>query len=137
MPAGISRQSGRQHRWPTSAQRLMVKLKLAINPHKTRGLRYPEESFVFPGYRKGCNYRPNARGATIGSRPGKASVQGFCSRISEQTHRRHVGQDAEEMVERLWAAYGLLRLVPKTKTLPGAGMCSGRKAGCGNTTRPV
>ncbi len=66
---------------------------------------------MFPGYRMGRNYRPNGRVATIGTRPGKASVQGFCGRISEQTHRRHVGQDAEEMVERLnrmlfgWSQY--------------------------------
>ena len=58
-----------------AAQRLVVKLKLAINPHKTRGLRYPEESFVFPGYRMGRNYRPNGGGhywlpAGQGERPG-------------------------------------------------------------------
>ncbi len=174
-----------------AAERLMVKLKLAINPHKTRCLRCPEDSFVFLGYRIGRNYRPNGRGAYIGTRPSKASVQGICSRISAQTHRRHVGQDAEEMVERLnrmlsgwsqyfrlgqvspsyraidahaagrlrrwlcrkhkvqtgkyvrfseqqlWDHYGLLRLVPKTKMLPGAKACSRRKAGCGKTARPV
>ncbi len=65
-----------------AAQRLMVKLKLAINPHKTRGLWHPEESFVFPGYRMGRNYRPSGRGPLLA--PGRARRVSRASLQSDQ-----------------------------------------------------
>ncbi len=83
-----------------AAQRLMVKLKLAINPHKTRGLRCPEESFMFPGYRMGRNYRPNGSGPAIGTRPGKASVQGFSAVGSVS---RRIGVKWGRMLKRWWS----------------------------------
>ena len=51
------------------------------------------------------------RGRYIGTRPSKASVQGICHRISEQTACGRTWMDAEEVVGRLnrmisgWANY--------------------------------
>ena len=157
-----------------AVRRLMDSLKLPVNDHKTRCLRCPEEPLAFLGYRIGRNYRPQGRGACIGTRPSKASVQGICRRISEQTARRHGLLSTEDMVrrlnrmlsgwaeydnlgqvspaykavdthatrrlrqwlcrkhkvrsgefvhfldERLWNDYGLIRLAPRTKSLPWA-----------------
>ena len=75
----------------TAVNRVMERLKLPVNAQKTRCLRCPEESLEFLGYRIGWNYRPMGRGRYIGTRPSKASVQGICHRISEQTApRTHV-----------------------------------------------
>ena len=59
----------------TAVERLMGGLKLTVNEQKTRCLRCPEEPIEFLGYRIGRNYRPHGKGAYIGTRPGKASVQ--------------------------------------------------------------
>jgi len=67
------------------AQALMKKLKLKLNPQKTRYLRCPEEPFEFLGYRIGWNYQPNGQGDYIGTRPSPSSVQSICRKISEQT----------------------------------------------------
>ena len=42
-------------------------------------VRWPEEPLEFLGCRIGRNYRPGGRGAYIGTRPGKESIQGICS----------------------------------------------------------
>ena len=92
-------------------ERLMEVLKLPVNERKTRCLRCPEEAFEFLGYRIGRNYRPHGQGSYIGTRPGKASVQGICRKISETTATGHVWLPPEVMVERLnrkmsgWANY--------------------------------
>ena len=63
------------------------------------------------GYRIGRNYRPHGKGAYIGTRPGKASVQSICRKISEMTAPQHGWKSMEEMVEGLnrtmsgWANY--------------------------------
>ena len=94
-----------------AVNRLMERLKLPVNARKTRCLRCPEEPIEFLGYRIGWNYRPTDGSRYIGTRPSKASVQGICRRISEQTDRVYVGRSAEEVVERLnrmmsgWANY--------------------------------
>ena len=94
-----------------AVRHLMDRLKLPVNEQKTRCLRCPEEPIEFLGYRIGRNHRPNGSGAYIGTRPGKASVQGICRKVSEQTARRHVLMSAEDMVKRLnrtltgWANY--------------------------------
>ncbi len=86
-------------------------LKLPVNARKTRCLRCPEEPFEFLGYRIGRNYRPNGKGAYIGTRPSKASVQGICRKISEWTAPRYGQMSREEMIEHLnrsmtgWANY--------------------------------
>ena len=95
----------------TGVEQLMDGLKLTVNTQKTRCLRCPEESFEFLGYRIGRNYSPRGRGAYIGTRPSKASVQSICRKISEMTARRHGGKSMEEMVKGLnrtlsgWANY--------------------------------
>ena len=81
-------------------ERLMAGLKLPINEQKTRCLRCPEESFEFLGYRIGRNYRPNGKGAYIGTRPSKASVQGICRKMSELTRPRYGYLPVGEIVTR-------------------------------------
>ena len=95
----------------TAVERLMGGLKLTVNEQKTRCLRCPEEPIEFLGYRIGRNYRPHGKGAYIGTRPGKASVQSICRKISEMTAPQHGWKSMEEMVEGLnctmsgWANY--------------------------------
>ena len=107
-----------------AVNRLMERLKLPVNARKTRCLRCPEEPIEFLGYRIGWNYRPTDGSRYIGTRPSKASVQGICRRISEQTDRRYTGRSAEEVVARLnrmlngWANYFTLGQVsPAYKAL--------------------
>ena len=94
-----------------AVERLMEGLKLPINEEKTRCLRCPEEAFEFLGYRVGRNYRPHGKGTYIGTRPGKASVQSICRRISELTAARYEWRSVEVTVADLnramlgWAYY--------------------------------
>ncbi len=91
--------------------RMMDQLKLPVNMQKTRCLRCPDEALEFLGYRIGTNYRRNGRGACIGTRPSRSSVQGICRKISEQTARQYGLLEHDEMVRRLnwmlsgWANY--------------------------------
>ena len=84
---------------------------LRVNDQKTQCLRCPDEAIVFLGYRLGLNYRRNGTGAYIGTRPSKASVQGICRKISEQTVARFGLMASEDMVLKLnrmlsgWANY--------------------------------
>ena len=88
-------------------ERVMDRLKLPINEQKTRCLRCPEEPLEFLGCRIGRTYRPNGMGSCIGTRPGKASVQGICRRISGQTAAKHGLMLTGEMVQRLnWMLSG-------------------------------
>ena len=84
-----------------AVERLMAGLKLPVNERKTRCLRCPEEAFEFLGYRIGRNYRPNGKGAYIGTRPSKASVQSICRKISDMTKPRYGPLSSEVVVERL------------------------------------
>ena len=87
--------------------RMMDRLKLPVNMQKTRCLRCPDEALEFLGYRIGTNYRPNGKGAYIGTRPSRSSVQSICRKISEQTARRYGMLDSGEMVRRLnWMLSG-------------------------------
>ena len=90
---------------------LMGRLKLTINQRKTRCLSCPDEPMEFLGYRFGWNYRPNGGAAYVGNRPSKASIQGICRRISEQTERRSLLKEPAQVVTALnrnlsgWAQY--------------------------------
>ena len=90
---------------------IMHRLQLPINARKTRCVRCPQEPFGFLGYRIGRNFRPGGKGAYIGTRPSKKSVQSICRKISEQTAARYGLLSIEQMVERLnwilsgWANY--------------------------------
>ena len=81
--------------------RIMEHLKLPVNMQKTRCLRCPDEALEFLGYRIGTNYRHNGKGAYIGTRPSKSSVQGICRKISEQTASCYGTVESEQMVKRL------------------------------------
>ena len=85
----------------TAVERLMASLRLPVNERKTRCLRCPEAPLEFLGYRIGRTYRPTGKGAYIGTRPSKASVQSICRRISDMTARRHCWQSPEAIVESL------------------------------------
>ena len=63
--------------------RMMEKLKLPVNMQKTRCLRCPDEALEFLGYRIGTNYRPNGKGAYIGTRPSRSRQE----LISLSTHK--------------------------------------------------
>ena len=94
-----------------AVERIMGKLRLPINPAKTRCVRVPEEPLEFLGYRIGRNYRPGTGAPYVGTRPSPASVQSICRKISEVTARRYGLLDAEVVVGRLnramrgWANY--------------------------------
>ena len=94
-----------------AVERLMASLRFPVNARKTRCLRCPEAPLEFLGYRIGRTCRPTGKGAYIGTRPSKASVQSICRRISDMTARRHCWQSPEAMVDRLnrnmtgWANY--------------------------------
>jgi len=94
-----------------AVRRIMDSLKLAINDDKTRCLGCPDEALEFLGYRIGRNYRPKGRGAYIGTKPSKASVQSICRKVSAQTAAKYGLMSSEDMVRRLnwilsgWANY--------------------------------
>ncbi len=94
-----------------AVEQLMAGLKLPVNERKTRCLRCPEEAFEFLGYRIGRIHRPTGTGSYIGTRPGKASVQSICRRISVMTTPRYGRLASEVVVGRLnrtitgWANY--------------------------------
>ena len=94
-----------------AVKRIMNRLHLPINDQKTQCLRCPDEAIAFLGYRIGLNYRRNGTEAYIGTRPSKASVQGICRNISEQTAARFGLMASEDMVLKLnrmlsgWANY--------------------------------
>ena len=94
-----------------AVERLTAGLKLAVNERKTRCLRCPQEAFEFLGYRIGRFHRLTGKRSYIGTRPGKASVQSICRKISEMTTRHYGLLASEVVVERLnrtitgWANY--------------------------------
>ena len=90
-----------------AVRQIMGGLKLAVNDDKTRCLRCPEEALEFLGYRIGRNYRPQGKGAYIGTRPSKASVKSICRKISAQTAAKYGLMAPEIMVRRLnWMLSG-------------------------------
>ena len=103
---------------------IMDRLKWPLNEQQTRCWRCLQEPLVFLGYRMGRHDRPNGRGACSGTRPGKASVQSICRRVSEPTARRQVTKTGEDMVEKLnrrlsgWAnSYGLGQVSPACRAV--------------------
>ena len=98
---------------------MMARLKLTVNESKTHVCRVPAETFNFLGYTFGRCYSPKTGRAYLGTRPMQKKVQKLCESLSEQTGRRFLLLDAEEIVGRLnsrlrgWANY--FRLGPVSK----------------------
>ncbi len=103
----------------TAMRSMMARLKLTVNERKTHVCRVPAETFNFLGYTFGRCYSPKTGRPYLGTRPMQKKVQKLCESLSEQTGRRFLLLDAEEIVGRLnsrlrgWANY--FRLGPVSK----------------------
>ena len=90
---------------------IMAKLKLTVNPQKTRVCRVPEESFEFLGYALGRCHSSQTGRSCIGTRVAKKRVKRLCEEISLLTRRTTVGLEAGELVGAInaklrgWANY--------------------------------
>lgn len=90
---------------------MMSQLKLTVHESKTRLCRGPDEPFDFLGYTIGRCYSPQTGESYIGVQPSAKKIQGLTRKLSEQTERRWLGREPEEIVGRLnhlmrgWANY--------------------------------
>ena len=94
-----------------AVERMLERLRLPVNPRKTRCLHVTEEPMEFLEYRVGRNYRRDTVRDYFGTRPSAGSVRSICRKISELTQARYGLLHEGEMVERLnlamlgWANY--------------------------------
>jgi len=101
-------------------QRMMQRLKLAVNETKTHTRKLPEERFDFLGYTFGRCYSPKNGRCYLGTRPSKKSVSRIIRAMHESIDRRWLWLKDEEMVERInrqlagWANYFCLGPVSKS-----------------------
>jgi len=79
----------------------MVKLKLTVNETKTRLCVLPEGAFDFLGYTFGRCYNHRTGAAYLAASPAKKKIAKLCDAIGEQTSRRWLQLDEEEMIGRL------------------------------------
>lgn len=80
---------------------MMKRLKLTVNESKTRLCRGPDEPFNFLGYTIGRCYSPKTGASYLGVRPSEKKIQGLTLKLSEQTARKWLWLDVDEMVGRL------------------------------------
>jgi hypothetical protein len=80
---------------------MMRRLKLTVNEAKTRLCRGPDEPFNFLGYTFGRCYSPKTGESYHGVQPSAKKVQALTLKLSEQTDRRWLWLDVDEMVGRL------------------------------------
>ena len=98
---------------------MMRRLKLTVNESKTKRCRVPEQTFDFLGYTFGRCYSPQTGRAYLGTRPAKKRIRRLCESLREQTSRKTLWREPEELVGRLnsrlsgWANY--FRLGPVSK----------------------
>jgi RNA-directed DNA polymerase len=85
----------------TAMHDMMTRLKLTVNEAKPRLCRGPDEPFDFLGYTVGRCYEARTGWAYIGVRPSAKKLQGLTLKMREQTDRRWLGLDVDEMVGRL------------------------------------
>jgi hypothetical protein len=87
------------------------RLKLTVHEAKTRLCRGPDEPFHFLGSTIGRCYSPKTGGSYLGVQPSVKKIQGRTLKLSEQTGRRWLWLDVDELVGRLtqllrgWANY--------------------------------
>ena len=100
-------------------EKMMQKLKLTVNPQKTRVCRVPEESFDFLGYTLGRCYRVKTGVPYLGTKPSKKAVTRLCVQIHQMTQPATSWQAPEALVGELnlklngWANYFRLGSVSK------------------------
>src|SRR5262245_52786252 len=98
---------------------MMQKLKLTVNETKTRLCRGPDEPFDFLGYTFGKLYSQRTGQPYIGARPSDKKLQGLCLKLREQTDRKWLWLEPDELVGRLnfvlrgWANYFCLDTINK------------------------
>jgi group II intron reverse transcriptase/maturase len=98
---------------------MMRRLKLTVNESKTKRCRVPEQTFDFLGYTFGRCYSPQTGRAYLGTRPAKKRIRRLCESLREQTSRKTLRREPEELVGRLnsrlrgWANYFHLGPVSK------------------------
>jgi RNA-directed DNA polymerase len=92
-------------------EKMMEKLKLTVNPKKTRICKVPEESFDFLGYTMGQCYRKRTGQTYLGTKPSKKRVVRICEKITQMTQRQECWKETEDLVGELnlvakgWANY--------------------------------
>jgi group II intron reverse transcriptase/maturase len=100
-------------------ERIMGRLKLTVNPQKTRVCRVPGESFDFLGYTLGRCYSTKTGRSYIGTQASRKRIARLSEEISGMTRRASVGREAEELVGAInaklrgWANYFSLGPVSK------------------------